>query len=77
MPTCSRCGYHFRTLEDEQDIHSCPRCGLEPRDNDMECKCDTCFWDEWDINLTKCPPIKNCEVIKGIGVTQCPNYRIK
>lgn len=43
----------------------------------MECKCDTCFWDEWDINLTKCPPIKDCEVVKGVGVTQCPNYRIK
>ena len=30
MPRCPRCRTTFRTLEDEQDMHECPSCGLEP-----------------------------------------------
>lgn len=32
MPTCPKCKTYFRTLEDEQDIHSCPKCGFSPED---------------------------------------------
>ena len=30
MPTCSHCHYRFKTLEDELDMHECPRCGYFP-----------------------------------------------
>jgi len=34
MPTCPRCHRHFRTLEDEENDHECPRCGWAPWDAD-------------------------------------------
>lgn len=30
MPTCNKCRCHFRTLEDEEQDHPCPRCGWHP-----------------------------------------------
>lgn len=27
---CGKCGHVFRTLEDEADMHPCPRCGYTP-----------------------------------------------
>lgn len=36
MPRCPRCKRHFRTLEDEQDIHDCPYCGYFPRDEERD-----------------------------------------
>ena len=27
MPTCPKCRYYFRTLDDETNMHDCPRCG--------------------------------------------------
>lgn len=27
MPRCPKCRYRFATLEDETDMHACPRCG--------------------------------------------------
>ena len=30
MPKCPDCKCRFRTLEDEQDMHDCPRCGCSP-----------------------------------------------
>ena len=32
MPQCSQCRHRFRTLEDETDMHDCPRCGYGPRE---------------------------------------------
>jgi len=31
MPTCPECKHRFRTLEDEENDHPCPRCGFHPR----------------------------------------------
>jgi hypothetical protein len=30
MATCPKCRRHFRTLEDEEGMHECPRCGYAP-----------------------------------------------
>lgn len=32
MPRCPRCRTTFRTLEDEEGMHDCPRCGETPHD---------------------------------------------
>lgn len=32
MARCSNCRHHFRTLEDEADMHECPKCGYHPND---------------------------------------------
>ncbi len=31
MAQCSRCRHRFRTLEDEEGMHDCPRCGWDGR----------------------------------------------
>lgn len=33
MATCPHCRRHFRTLEDEADMHDCPFCGYPPSGN--------------------------------------------
>lgn len=35
MARCSNCRHRFATLEDEADMHECPRCGYHPN-NDRE-----------------------------------------
>ena len=35
MALCPECRYKFRTLDDEDGMHECPRCGYHP-DNDRE-----------------------------------------
>ena len=29
MARCPKCKHHFRTLEDEEGMHDCPRCGYD------------------------------------------------
>jgi hypothetical protein len=52
MATCPHCRRHFRTLEDEADIHDCPFCGYPPHGNesDLDDFEDDDF-DEEDIDL--------------------------
>ncbi len=38
MAKCSRCGKEFREPEDERGEHGCPRCGLEPGEEEVK-KC--------------------------------------
>jgi len=38
MPTCPNCKNRFKTLEDEQDMHDCPKCGFSPGDLVGECE---------------------------------------
>lgn len=45
MARCSECGYSFRTLEDETDMHACPSCGYDGHD-EPEDKEDTAEGDE-------------------------------
>lgn len=33
MPRCPHCRHHFRTLDDEIDMHDCPHCGYGPDTN--------------------------------------------
>lgn len=40
-----------------------------------ECKCDTCKWQwTWTWSKDKCPSVKECKIVKGIGVVECPKY---
>ena len=39
MARCLHCRRHFRTLDDEQDMHDCPHCGYGPRDPEV---CNYC-----------------------------------
>ena len=41
MPTCPYCRHRFRTLDDETDMHPCPRCGYDPHE-----KPSACVWCE-------------------------------
>lgn len=38
MPTCSNCKTYFHTLVDEENMHSCPKCGFSLEEN----KCLLC-----------------------------------
>ena len=45
MATCPRCRKHFRTLEDEENMHDCSKCGYSPMDHycdwcDVPCNCE-------------------------------------
>lgn len=43
MATCPKCRRHFRTLEDEEGMHECPRCGYAPWHDEPEYEtCKTC-----------------------------------
>ena len=36
MPQCPMCHKQFRTLEDEEYIHECPKCGYFPEEEDED-----------------------------------------
>ena len=43
MATCPKCRRHFRTLEDEEGMHECPRCGYAPwHEEPVYDTCETC-----------------------------------
>lgn len=34
MARCPKCRHQFRTMEDEEGQHDCPRCGYGPEDRE-------------------------------------------
>ena len=60
MARCPKCRHYFRTLEDEEGMHDCPRCGYdgfdyhcsvcgEPSRRPLEDdECDSCYEDKMD-----------------------------
>lgn len=40
-----------------------------------ECVCEDCFYEYYDENLSKCPPITQRVVVQGIGVVKCLGWR--
>lgn len=62
MPTCSNCKTYFRTLIDEEGIHSCPKCGYEPKYNESIRKCyDDIDCDYIDLDCYDCEIYKSLQ----------------
>ncbi len=52
MAQCGRCRHRFRTLDDEEGMHDCPRCGWDGQ------QCDYCgCWHRTD----ECPDERDAE----------------
>ena len=69
MATCPKCRRHFRTLEDEEGMHECPRCGYAPwHDEPVYDTCEACE----GAGEVDCPGgMITCPNCKGEGAIKC------
>jgi DNA-directed RNA polymerase subunit M/transcription elongation factor TFIIS len=52
MARCPKCRKHFATLEDEADMHDCPRCGYSRDDDEREREAQRRAEDENDGRIS-------------------------
>lgn len=54
MPTCPSCKTYFKTLEDEEHIHDCPKCGFSPEDLRERICYDESSCENLDLECVDC-----------------------